>query len=136
MEQNRNMTASAEDYLEAIFILSQNAGSTPVRVTDLATFLAVSKPSVTHAVSALKDKGLLEHEAYGGILLTPAGESCAANVLRRHNMIKRFLVHSLGVSEENAESDACRMEHILSAETVEKMYAYLEKQTLQAGETV
>ena len=51
-------------------------------------------------------------------------------------MIKRFLVHTLGVSEANAESDACRMEHILSAETVEKMYAYLEKQTLQAGETV
>ncbi|MGN0519671.1 MAG: metal-dependent transcriptional regulator [Candidatus Fimenecus sp.] len=136
MEQNRNMTASAEDYLEAIFILSQKEENARVRVTDLASFLAVSKPSVTHAVSVLKDKGLLEHEAYGGILLTPAGESCAANVLRRHKMIQRFLVHTLGVSEENAESDACRMEHILSAETIEKMYAYLEEKTMQAGETV
>lgn len=136
MEQNRTMTASAEDYLEAIYILSRKSDDVRVRVTDLATFLAVSKPSVTHAVGVLKDKGFLEHEAYGGIVLTPAGESCAVNVLRRHKMIQRFLMHTLGVSAENAEADACRMEHILSAETVEKMYAYLEKQTLQAGETV
>lgn len=130
------MTASAEDYLEAIFILSQKSKNAHVRVTDLASFLAVSKPSVTHAVGVLKEKGFLEHEAYGGIVLTPAGESCAANVLRRHNMIQRFLVHTLGVSEANAEADACRMEHILSAETIEKMYAYLEEKTMQAGETV
>ena len=130
------MTASAEDYLEAIFILSQKSKNAHVRVTDLASFLAVSKPSVTHAVGVLKEKGFLEHEAYGGIVLTPAGESCAANVLRRHNMIQRFLVHTLGVSTENAEADACRMEHILSAETIDKMYAYLEEKTMQAGETV
>ena len=130
------MTASAEDYLEAIFILSQKSKNAHVRVTDLASFLAVSKPSVTHAVGVLKEKGFLEHEAYGCIVLTPAGESCAANVLRRHNMIQRFLVHTLGVSEANAEADACRMEHILSAETIEKMYAYLEEKTMQAGETV
>ncbi len=136
MEQTRKMTASAEDYLEAIFILSRKENDARVRVTDLAAFLSVSKPSVTHAVGVLKEKGFLEHEAYGGIRLTPVGESCAANVLRRHNMIKRFLVHTLGVSEENAESDACRMEHILSAETVEKMYAYLEAKTLQTGDTV
>lgn len=136
MEENRTMTASAEDYLEAIFILSKREGDARVRVTDLASFLTVSKPSVTRAVGMLKEKGFLEHEAYGGIVLTPAGESCAANVLRRHKMIKRFLVHTLGVSAENAESDACRMEHILSAETVEKMYAYLEEKILQAGESV
>ena len=130
------MTASAEDYLEAIFILSQKSKNAHVRVTDLASFLAVSKPSVTHAVGVLKEKGFLEHEAYGGIVLTPAGESCAANVLRRHNMIQRFLVHTLGVPKENAEADACRMEHILSAETIDKMYAYLEEKTMQAGETV
>ena len=136
MEQTRKMTASAEDYLEAIFILSRKENDARVRVTDLASFLGVSKPSVTHAVGVLKEKGFLEHEAYGGIRLTPSGESCAANVLRQHNMIEQFLVHTLGVSEENAESDACRMEHILSAETVEKMDAYLETQTLQTGETV
>lgn len=135
MEQNKTMTASAEDYLEAIFILSRQGGNAHVRVTDLAAFLSVSKPSVTHAVGTLKEKGLLEHEAYGSIRLTPAGESCAANVLRRHKMIERFLMH-IGVSAENAEADACRMEHILSAETMEKMYAYLEQQTLQAEETL
>lgn len=132
MENKRhNITASAEDYLETVFILSLENPENPVRVTDIAASLGVSKPSVTHAVAQLREKGLLRHEAYGGIFLTPAGESHAANVLRRHKMIRRFLLDTLGVSEALAESDACRMEHVLSAETVEKMYEYLEKQSVE-----
>lgn len=91
----------------------------PVRVTDIARSLGVSKPSVTHAVAQLREKGLLRHEAYGGIFLTPAGESHAANVLRRHKMIRRFLL-TRSASAKRTEADACRMEHILSAETMEK----------------
>lgn len=132
MENKRhNITASAEDYLETVFILSLENPENPVRVTDIAASLGVSKPSVTHAVAQLREKGLLRHEAYGGIFLTPTGESHAANVLRRHKMIRRFLLDTLGVSEALAESDACRMEHVLSAETVEKMYEYLEKQSVE-----
>lgn len=120
------MTASLEDYLEAVFVLGQNGSA--VRVTDLAQNLRVSKPSVNHAVKQLCEKRLAEHEAYGAITLTAAGETYAANVLRRHKMIKAFLISSLGVSEENAEADACRMEHVMSGETVDKLYEYLEKQ--------
>lgn len=129
--KKHNITASAEDYLETVFILSVENPENPVRVTDIARSLGVSKPSVTHAVAQLREKGLLRHEAYGGIFLTPAGESHAANVLRRHKMIRRFLLDTLGVSEAHAETDACRMEHILSAETMEKMYEYLEKQSVE-----
>lgn len=129
--KKHNITASAEDYLETVFILSVENPENPVRVTDIARSLGVSKPSVTHAVAQLREKGMLRHEAYGGIFLTPAGESHAANVLRRHKMIRRFLLDTLGVSEAHAEADACRMEHILSAETMEKMYEYLEKQSVE-----
>lgn len=120
------VTASLEDYLEAVFVLGQNGNE--ARVTDLAQNLGVSKPSVNHAVKQLCEKGFAEHEAYGAITLTAAGETYAANVLRRHKMIKSFLISSLGVSEENAEADACRMEHIMSGETMDKLYEYLEKQ--------
>ena len=88
--KKHNITASAEDYLETVFILSAENPENPVRVTDIARSLGVSKPSVTHAVAQLREKGLLRHEAY-----------------------------------------ACRMEHILSAETMEKMYEYLEKQSVE-----
>lgn len=120
-----NMTSSLEDYLEAIFVLSQKNGS--VRVTDIADFLKVSKPSVNRAVNTLTQNGYLQHITYGDIELTPDGESYAANVLHRHKLIKHFLMDELGVDEKNAENDACKMEHDMSAVTIEKLYEYLER---------
>ncbi len=121
-----NMTSSLEDYLEAVFVLSQQKGS--VRLTDIAEHLGVSKPSVNRAVNTLTQNGFLEHVTYGDIIITPAGESYAANVLRRHRLIKQFLVDRLGVDEENAENDACQMEHVMSPVTIDKLYEYLERQ--------
>ena len=86
-----DISASLEDYLEMIFILHRKGGE--VRVTDIASSLKVSKPSVNRAVGALKEAGLLEHEFYGTIALTPEGETRAAQVLRRHRMIRHFLHH-------------------------------------------
>lgn len=121
-----NMTSSLEDYLEAVFVLSQQKGS--VRLTDIAEHLGVSKPSVNRAVNTLTQNGFLEHVTYGDIVITPAGESYAANVLHRHKLIKQFLVNTLGVDEENAENDACKMEHVMSPVTIEKLYEYIERQ--------
>ena len=121
-----NMTSSLEDYLEAVFVLSEQKGS--VRLTDIAEYLGVSKPSVNRAVNTLTQNGFLEHVTYGDIIITPAGESYAANVLRRHKLIKQFLINTLGVDEENAENDACQMEHVMSPVTIEKLYEYLERQ--------
>ena len=119
-----DISASLEDYLEMIFILHRKGGE--VRVTDIASSLKVSKPSVNRAVGALKEAGLLEHEFYGTIALTPEGETRAAQVLRRHRMIRHFLHHTLGVPEEIAEEeDACRMEHVISQESFDKIRAHV-----------
>ena len=121
-----NMTSSLEDYLEAVFVLSNQKGN--VRLTDIAEYLGVSKPSVNRAVNTLTQNGFLEHVTYGDIIITPAGESYAANVLRRHKLIKQFLISELGVDEKIAERDACQMEHVMSPVTIDKLYEYLERQ--------
>ena len=124
--ENYVMTSSLEDYLEAVFILSKQKGN--VRLTDIAEFLAVSKPSVNRAIKTLTQNGFLEHITYGDIVITPEGESYAANVLRRHKLIKQFLINELGVDEKIAEYDACQMEHVMSPVTIDKLYEYLERQ--------
>lgn len=124
--ENYVMTSSLEDYLEAVFILSEQKGN--VRLTDIAEFLGVSKPSVNRAIKTLTQNGFLEHITYGDIVITPEGESYAANVLRRHKLIKQFLINELGVDEKIAEYDACQMEHVMSPVTIDKLYEYLERQ--------
>lgn len=125
-KDNYVMTSSLEDYLEAVFVLSKKTES--VRLTDIAEFLNVSKPSVNRAVNTLMQNGFLEHKVYGDVSITPAGESYAASVLRRHRIIKKFLTDQLGVDEKTAETDACQMEHVMSPTTIDKLYEYLERQ--------
>ena len=117
------MTKSLEDYLEELHVLIQARGS--ARVRDVALALHVKMPSVVKAISELKKLGLASQEPYGNIELTAEGARVAAQVLGRHTRIKAFLV-KLGVSEANAEKDACLMEHILSAETMERMQEFLD----------
>lgn len=126
MANELNMTASLEDYLEAVFVLAGQKNQ--VRLTDIASMLGVSKPSANRAVNTLTLNGFLKHETYGEIILTPEGETYAASVLHRHKLLKHFLVSTLGVKEDVAEEDACKMEHVMSAETIEKLYDYLERQ--------
>jgi Mn-dependent DtxR family transcriptional regulator len=123
---NYNMTSSLEDYLEAVFVISKQKNS--VRLTDIAEYLGVSKPSVNRAINTLTQNGYLEHVTYGDIVITPQGETYAANVLRRHKLIKHFLIDTLGVDEKTAENDACQMEHVMSSSTIERLYDYLERQ--------
>jgi DtxR family Mn-dependent transcriptional regulator len=112
------MTQSLEDYLEMVSFLSDDG---EVRVTDIATRLGVSKPSVLTAVKTLEMQGLLEHERYRAVTLTQKGALRAAEIRDRHNFLTVFLRDTLGVSAETAEDDACKMEHILSEETLKKM---------------
>lgn len=118
------ITASLEDYLEAVFVLNHQNKS--VRLTDIAEFLSVSKPSVNRAIGTLKDAGLIKHEVYGEIALTNSGKARAKEVLGRHNLLKNFLKDTLGVSSETAESDACRMEHVMSHESIDKLSEFLK----------
>lgn len=119
------ITCSLEDYLEAIYFLQEI--SKDVRVTDLAGKLNISKPSVNRAINNLKKQNLVEHENYGLLKLTEKGLSCARNVALRHITIKKFLHDLLGVDIKTAESEACRLEHSMCNDTLDKLQKYLKK---------
>ena len=119
------MTQSLEDYLEAIYMLI--AGNHPAQVRDVARMLAVKMPSVVKALHELKKLGLVTQQPYAAIELTAKGRRVAKLVLGRHTLIRDFLM-KLGVSRKNADKDACLMEHILSAETIDRIRTYTEKQ--------
>jgi DtxR family Mn-dependent transcriptional regulator len=114
------MTQSLEDYLEMVSFLSDEG---EVRVTDIASRLGVSKPSVLTALKILEEQGLLEHERYRTVSLTPKGAVQAAEIRERHSFLTVFLQNIVGVSPDIAEKDACKMEHFLSEETLKKMKA-------------
>jgi DtxR family Mn-dependent transcriptional regulator len=92
-----------------------------VRVTDIAVRLDVSKPSVLTALKNLEDQGLLTHERYGTVSLTRQGVVQASEIRERHSLLTAFLRDIVGVSADIAEKDACKMEHLLSGETLKKM---------------
>ncbi len=120
-----SISASKQDYLETILDFSAESGQ--ARSIDIARTLGVSRASVNKSLGALKESGLVEHEHYGDIRLTETGLRMARAVRARHNALKLFLVSVLGVSEETAERDACRMEHAVSRETADKLEEYLKK---------
>ena len=106
---------SGEHYLDTILLLQQQNGS--VRSIDVATYMNFTKASVSRAMSILKRENYILMEADGNIVLTEAGLAKANAVLERHRLLTRFLNENLGVSEEIAEKDACRIEHVISPET-------------------
>lgn len=107
--------ASGENYLETILILQQKNGS--VRSIDIANELEYTKPSISRAMKILKREGYINMDEDGFITLTPDGEKRANEIYERHKVITEFLVKFLGVSEETAEADACKIEHVISNET-------------------
>ena len=115
-----NIYESAEDYLEAILILRERQGT--VRSIDVVHQLALTKPSVSVAMKRFRENGYIEMDADGFITLLPPGEEIAQRIYGRHKLLTRFLM-ALGVSEEAAAADACKMEHDLSDETFEKIKA-------------
>lgn len=123
-ELNKNYISEAlEDYLEAIYVFSQNKPS--VRITDIALHLGLSKPSVNRAVNSLKNRGLVMHEPYGDIILTEKGLNLGYELYSRHKMIKKFLVKVLNLTHDDAEREACRIEHNISKNTVDKMVTFM-----------
>lgn len=115
---------SAEDYLEAILILKQEKGI--VRSIDVARYLGFTKPSVSRAMSLLRQNDYVIMEPDGALELTKAGLSIAEPIYERHCMLTQWLT-ALGVSPETAAKDACHMEHSISDETFVKMKEYIAK---------
>ncbi len=125
MSEKTKLSPSSEDYLEAILELSDQHNA--VRSVDIANHLHVSKASVNKAMGILRQIGLIEQAHYGLIHLTEQGRFRAKDVLQRHVMLKRFLTEILHTSEETAERDACRMEHVISDETRGKWLDWLRE---------
>ena len=114
---------SSEDYLETILLLEADG---KVRSVDIARHMEVSKPSVNKAMHVLKEKGYIRQETYGAVELTEEGRKVAQAVYERHSTIFSFFSDVLKVSPENAEKDACRVEHVISNETFERKKETLE----------
>ena len=115
---------SGEMYLEAIYVLSQE--SSTVRGIDVGDYLGYSKPSVSRALGLLRDQGLIVRDDDGFIKLTEAGEAKASNIYERHTVLTRMLLN-LGVDEETASEDACRMEHYISDTTFKAIKKHMEE---------
>lgn len=105
---------SAENYLETIYVLTKRNGS--VRSIDIANELGFSKPSVSVAMKALRENGYIDVSGDGKIILLEAGIKIAEKLYERHTVLTKALM-ALGISEETASEDACKIEHILSEET-------------------
>lgn len=115
---------SGEMYLETVLVLKKRFGY--VRSIDIARELNVSKPSVSRAVSLLRENGYVTFDPNGMILLTEKGQAIAEKIYERHNALSKCLV-LLGVSEETAAADACRIEHVISEETFDKIKEFIAK---------
>ncbi|MBQ9148937.1 MAG: metal-dependent transcriptional regulator [Oscillospiraceae bacterium] len=115
---------SGEMYLESIYVLAQKGGN--VRSIDISEYMGYSKPSVSRAVSLLKNGGYITMDEENHLHLTDSGLEIAQKIYERHTVISSLLVR-LGVSEETAAEDACRVEHAISDETFEAIKNHLNR---------
>jgi DtxR family Mn-dependent transcriptional regulator len=118
------MYESGENYLETILILKEKKGF--VRAIDIAKELNFSKPSVSRAISILKETGHIVVDENGHIELTNQGTKKATEIYDRHKLLTKFLMEIANVAEDVAEEDACKMEHILSDEVYSGIKKYME----------
>ena len=118
------MTKSLEDNIEVVYVLIHETNR--ARVRDIASALKVKMPSVVKGISELKKLGMVTQEPYGDVELTAKGRRIATIILNRHNKIRDFLM-LIGVSRRIADKDACQMEHIISAETLDRIRDFLRK---------
>lgn len=124
MAESNDLSASLEDYLEAIFNL---AGTSNVaRSKEIAKSLGVSKSSVTGALRILKDKGLANYKPYDYVTLTKTGKAAAEQVARKHDILKSFFVNVLNVAPGVAQQAACKAEHTLGPKVIAKLLCFID----------
>jgi len=115
---------SGEDYLETILLLTDRNGY--VRSVDIANELGYTKPSISRAMGILKASGYIVMDNRGHIILTDKGRETAEKISERHHTIAEFMIKVLDVPEETAYAESCRIEHIISDDTFEKIKAKLK----------
>jgi DtxR family Mn-dependent transcriptional regulator len=122
--KRNDLSASLEDYLEAIYNL---AGESKVaRSKDIAELLGVARSSVTGALRILKKKGLANYKPYDYVTLTDAGRSAAAQIARKHDILKSFFVEVLGVDARTGQQAACKAEHTLGPKVISRLLSFIE----------
>jgi len=121
-----NTHESAENYLETILVLRDRLGS--VRSVDIVNELSFTRPSVSVAMKKLRESGQISMDKDGLITLTESGLKTATRMLERHTLITNFLTF-LGVDEKIAAQDACRIEHVISEQSYEKILSFVSKST-------
>ena len=125
-----HLTMANEDYLECIVRIEAeepDQGADGIRSVEIAQRLDVSKASVNKAIASLKSQGMVEQAHYGKVRLTEEGRSIGAAVWRRHRMLRAFLTDELGVEFNRADEEACKMEHALSEDTMDRWIAHMER---------
>ena len=129
--KEKKISASLEDYLEAIFNLADEFNA--ARSKDIAERLNVSRASVTGALRLLKKKALVNYEPYGYITLTEDGAKTAAEVTKKHKVIESFFVDILNIDADTAQDAACMAEHALGNDVVSKLMCFVEYVNQQGG---
>ena len=124
MPKKQSLTMSLEDYLECVYMLI--LARKPARVRDIAASLGVTTPSVVNGIASLKRLGYVLQEPYGSVELTPSGLEYAKAVLHKHELLTSFLRH-VGAPESVAESDACKIEHMLSPTTLDAIERFMRR---------
>jgi DtxR family transcriptional regulator, Mn-dependent transcriptional regulator len=124
VKKTKELSASLEDYLEAIFNLADGTGE--ARSKDIAGMLGVTRSSVTGALQLLREKGLANYEPYGCVTLTRRGQAAAREVVRKHDVLTSFFVDVLGVEQEAAQQAACRAEHALGPEIIGRLLHFMD----------
>lgn len=120
-----------EDYLEIIYRLGSERGT--VRACDIASSLGVKMPSVSGALRTLAARGLVNYRPYEEVSLTRSGFDAARGVDRRHRVLLGFLHEVLGVDRRTAETDACRLEHILSTPSMNRLTMFMDDRPGEEG---
>ncbi|MCD6599632.1 MAG: metal-dependent transcriptional regulator [Dehalococcoidia bacterium] len=120
----RQNTPSMEDYLKAIAMLRNE--NKVARVSQISQKLKVKMPSVTSALKKLSDKKLVLHQKYGYIELTTRGDKVAKDIIHRHEALNRFFTEILDIEKETAEADACKIEHVISQLSLERVTKFIE----------
>lgn len=118
-----NLQESGEMYLETIYVLSKNGRK--VRSIDVVEYMGFSKPSVSRAINLLKNGGYLTVERDGSLSLSDEGKYVAEKIYERHTILTKFLIN-IGVSEQTATFDACKMEHDISDETFDAIKKHIK----------
>ena len=124
MSKKIDLSENMENYLETILDLQK--ANKVARAKDIAERLGLQKGSVSGALKVLKEKDLINYKPYSFITLTAKGKKIAESIHRRHNVLNDFLQNVLQIDAEKADNTACRMEHVIDEETLERLIAFIE----------